>query len=90
MLYGFKIIERKSNTLLKKGKSFQQAGVAKIFQQAQVKERQCSTGNFGDTILCPNCWTVRGASSQSILDNSCLSTVAGSEPAVLEIQARIP
>ena len=30
MLYGFKIIEKKSNTLLKKGKSFQQVkGLAK-------------------------------------------------------------
>ena len=25
---------------------------------------------LGDTILCPNCWTVRGALSESILDNS--------------------
>ena len=26
-------------------------------------------GNFGDTILCPNCWTLRGALLQIILDN---------------------
>ena len=26
-------------------------------------------GNFGNTMLCPNCWTIRGALSQSILDN---------------------
>ena len=32
-----------------------------------------AAGNFGDTILCPNCWIVRGASSQSILDNSVAS-----------------
>ena len=29
--------------------------------------------NFGNTILCPNCWTVRGALSQSILDNWAVS-----------------
>ena len=28
---------------------------------------------FGDTILCPNCWTVREALSESILDNSVVS-----------------
>ena len=26
-------------------------------------------GNFDDTILCPNCWSVRKASSQSSLDD---------------------
>ena len=29
--------------------------------------------NFGDTVLWPNCWTVRGALSQSILDNWAVS-----------------
>ena len=28
-----------------------------------------AAGNFGNIILCPNCWTVRGTLSQSILDN---------------------
>ena len=32
-----------------------------------------AAGNFGDTILWPNCWTVREALSQSILDNSAVS-----------------
>ena len=32
-----------------------------------------AAGNFGDTILWPNCWTVRGALSQSILDNWAVS-----------------
>ena len=30
-------------------------------------------GNFGDTISCPNCWTVREALSQSILNNWAVS-----------------
>ena len=29
--------------------------------------------NFGDTILCPNCWTVTGALSQNVLDNWAVS-----------------
>ena len=32
-----------------------------------------AAGNFGDTILWPNCCTVRGALSQSILDNWAVS-----------------
>ena len=32
-----------------------------------------AAGNFGDTILWPNCWTVRGILSQSILDNWAVS-----------------
>ena len=32
-----------------------------------------AAGNFGNTILCPNCWTIRGALSQSILDNWAVS-----------------
>ena len=32
-----------------------------------------AAGNFGDTILWPNCWTVREALSQSILDNWAVS-----------------
>ena len=31
--------------------------------------KENTAGNFGDTILYPNCWTVRGELSQSILDN---------------------
>ena len=32
-----------------------------------------AAGNFGDTILWPTCWTVRGALSQSILYNRAVS-----------------
>ena len=32
-----------------------------------------AAGNFGDTILCPDCWTVTGALSQSILELSLTS-----------------
>ena len=32
-----------------------------------------AAGNFGDTKLWQNCWTVRGALSQSILDNYAVS-----------------
>ena len=32
-----------------------------------------AAGNFGDTILWPNCWTVRGVLSQSILNNISVS-----------------
>ena len=36
---------------------------------SSMLKKDNAVGNFGDTILCPNCWSVREASSQSILDN---------------------
>ena len=57
MLYIFKIIRKKSNTLQK-------------MEGASSRLRKDNAAvNFGDTILCLNFWTVRGVLSQSILDN---------------------
>ena len=36
---------------------------------SSMLKKDNAVGNFGDTILCPNCWSVREASSQSILGN---------------------
>ena len=56
--YVFKMIGKKSNTL-QNGKKLPAGSI----------RNDNAAGNFGHTILCPNCWTVRGASSESILDN---------------------
>ena len=61
MLYVFKIIGKKIKYSPKR-------------EGASSRLRKDNAaGNFGDTILWPSCWTVRGALSQSILDNWAVS-----------------
>ena len=57
MLYVFKIIGKKLKYSPKR------EGVSSRLMKDNA------AGNFGDTLLWPSCWTVRGALSQSILDN---------------------
>ena len=57
MLYVFKIIGKKIKYSPKREGA------------SSTLRKDNTTGNFGDTILWLNCWTVRGALSQSILDN---------------------
>ena len=61
MLYVFKIIGKKSNTLQKRERA------------SSRLRKDNTTGTFGNTITCPNCWNVRGALSQSISDNWAVS-----------------
>ena len=61
MLYIFKIIGKKIKYSPKR------EGASSSLRKDNA------AGNFGDTILWPNCWTVRGALSQSILDNWAVS-----------------
>ena len=57
MLYVFKIIGKKIKCFPKK-------------ERASIRLRKDNAaGNFGDAILCPNCWSVREASSQNTVDN---------------------
>ena len=61
MLYVFKIIGKKLKYSPKR------EGVSSRLMKDNA------AGNFGDTLLWPSCWTVRGALSQSILDNWAVS-----------------
>ena len=56
MLYIFKIIGKKIKYSPKR-------------EGASSRLRKDAAGNFGDTILWLNCWTVSGVLPQSILDN---------------------
>ena len=61
MLYVFKIIGKKLRY------SSKSEGASSRLRKGNAAV------NFGDTVLWPNCWTVRGALSQSILDNWAVS-----------------
>ena len=61
MLYAFKIIGKKIKYSPKRDGA------------SSRLRKDSAAGNFGDTVLSPNCWTVRGALSQNILDNWAVS-----------------
>ena len=61
MLYVFKIIKKKIKYSPKR-----EGGSSRL-------RNDNAAGNFGNTMLCPNCWTTRGALPQSILDNWAVS-----------------
>ena len=61
MFYAFKIIGKKIKYSPKR------EGASSSLRKDNA------AGNFGGTILWPNCWTVGGAVSQSILDNWAVS-----------------
>ena len=60
MLYVFKIIKKKKKKTLQ-------------IEASSRLRKDNAASNFGDTILWPNCWTVRGVLSQSILNNISVS-----------------